>query len=44
MCHMVDGVQLFKKHNLNIVDTVSLPTIWTFDQTIETPYIYTKFN
>jgi len=26
------------------VDTVSLPTVWTFDQTIETPYIYTKFN
>jgi len=35
---------IIKKHNLNIVDTVSLPTIWTFDQTIETPYIYTKFN
>jgi len=35
---------LIEKHNLNIVDTVSLPTIWTFDQTIETPYIYTKFN
>ncbi len=35
---------LIKKYNLNIVDTVSLPTVWTFDQTIETPYIYTKFN
>jgi len=35
---------LIEKHNLNIVDTVSLPTVWTFDQTIETPYIYTKFN
>jgi len=35
---------LIEKYNLNIVDTVSLPTIWTFDQTIETPYIYTKFN
>ena len=35
---------IIKKYNLNIVDTVSLPTIWTFDQTIETPYIYTKFN
>ncbi len=35
---------IIKKHNLSIVDTISLPTIWTFDQTIETPYIYTKFN
>jgi len=35
---------LIEKHNLNIVDTVSLPTVWTFDQTIETPYIYTKFS
>jgi len=35
---------LIEKYNLDIVDTVSLPTIWTFDQTIETPYIYTKFN
>ena len=35
---------LIEKHNLNIVDTVSLPTVWTFDQAIETPYIYTKFK
>ena len=35
---------LIEKYNLNIVDTVSLPTVWTFDQTIETPYIFTKFN
>jgi len=35
---------IIEKYNLNIVDTVSLPTVWTFDQTIETPYIYTKFN
>ncbi|MCH8085464.1 MAG: hypothetical protein QQN62_03020 [Nitrosopumilus sp.] len=35
---------IIKKHNLEIIDTVSLPTIWTFDQKIETPYIYTKFN
>jgi len=35
---------IIEKYNLNVVDTVSLPTIWTFDQTIETPYIYTKFN
>ena len=35
---------LIEKHDLNVIDTVSLPTIWTFDQTTETPYIYTKFN
>ncbi len=35
---------LIKKHNLKIINTISLPTIWTFDQTIETPYIYTEFN
>ena len=35
---------LIEKHNLNLVDTVSLPTVWTFDQSVETPYIYTKFK
>jgi hypothetical protein len=35
---------LIEKHDLNVIDTISLPTIWTFDQTTETPYIYTKFN
>ena len=35
---------LITKHDLNVIDTVSLPTVWTFDQKIETPYIYTKFN
>jgi len=35
---------LIEKHNLNLVDSISLPTIWTFDQNVETPYIFTKFN
>ncbi|MGY5147676.1 MAG: hypothetical protein ACW9W4_06740 [Candidatus Nitrosopumilus sp. bin_7KS] len=35
---------LIEKHNLKVIDTVSLPTIWTFDQAVETPYIYTEFN
>ena len=35
---------LIDKHGLSVIDTVSLPTVWTFDQTVETPYIYTKFN
>ena len=32
-----------KQHNLSILETISLPTVWTFDQTVETPYIFTKF-
>ncbi len=35
---------LIEKHALKVIDTVSLPTIWTFDQNVETPYIYTKFK
>ena len=35
---------LIKKHDLKVIDTVSLPTVWTFDQQADTPYIYTKFN
>lgn len=35
---------LIEKNNLNIVDTVSLPTVWTFDQESETPYIFSKFR
>ena len=35
---------LIEKHNLSVIDTVSLPTVWTFDQSTETPYIYTNFK
>jgi hypothetical protein len=35
---------LIEKHDLEVIETVSLPTIWTFDQKVETPYIYTKFS
>lgn len=35
---------LIEKQNLKVIDTVFLPTVWTFDQLIETPYIYTKFQ
>lgn len=34
---------LIDKHHLKVIKTVTLPTIWTFDQLIDTPYIYTKF-
>ena len=36
--------KLIQKNNLNIMDTISLPTVWTFDQDSETPYIFSKFN
>ncbi|MGI9567495.1 MAG: hypothetical protein ACR2LL_10865 [Nitrosopumilus sp.] len=44
--NLTDGgwSSLIQKHNLNVIDTISLPTVWTFDQAVETPYIYTKFN
>jgi hypothetical protein len=32
------------KNNLKVVKTIVLPTVWTFDQPIDTPYIFTKFN
>jgi len=35
---------LIEKHQLDVIDTVSLPTVWTFDQLVETPYIFTKFK
>ena len=34
---------LIDKYDLKVIKTVSLPTIWTFDQLLDTPYIYTKF-
>ena len=35
---------LIEKHGLKVLETVSLPTIWTFDQPIDTPYIFTNFT
>ncbi len=35
---------LIEKYDLKVIDTVSLPTVWTFDQDVETPYIFTKFK
>ncbi|WP_299293978.1 hypothetical protein [Nitrosopumilus sp.] len=35
---------LIDKHNLKVIQTASLPAVWTFDQKVETPYIFTKFN
>ena len=35
---------LIEEHCLDVMDTISLPTVWTFDQLVETPYIFTKFK
>lgn len=35
---------LIDKHGLKVIKTVLLPTIWTFDQFVDTPYIYTEFT
>ncbi len=35
---------LIEENELSVVETVSLPTVWTFDQNVETPYIFTKFK
>ena len=35
---------LIDKHGLKVIKTVTLPTIWTFDQLRDTPYIYTEFT
>ncbi len=35
---------LIDNFNLKVLNTVTLPTYWTVDQPIDTPYIFTKFN
>jgi hypothetical protein len=31
-------------YNLDVIGTVTLPTLWTTDQAIDTAYVYTKFR
>lgn len=35
---------IIDKYNMKVNKTIILPTVWTFDQPIDTPYIFTKFN
>ena len=35
---------LIHNHQLKEVMAILLPTVWTFDQEIDTPYIFTEFN
>ena len=34
--------ETIKRYNLRVVDTVTLPTVWTFDQPADTPYMFAK--
>ena len=34
--------QLIDHYNLEVVKTVTLPTYWTLDQQIDTPFIFTR--
>jgi hypothetical protein len=34
--------QIIDQYNLEIVKTVTLPTYWTFDQPVDTPFIFTR--
>ena len=33
---------IIKKHSLEVIDEILLPTVWTFDQKVDTPYIFAK--
>ena len=35
--------KLIDKNNLKIIKSVFLPTVWSFDQTVDTSYIFTEF-
>ena len=35
---------IIDKYNMKVIKTIILPTVWTFDQPIDTPYIFTEFN
>ena len=35
---------IIDKNDLKVIKTITLPTVWTFDQPIDTPYIFTKFS
>jgi hypothetical protein len=35
---------LIHKYGLQIIDTVALPTVWTFHESDDTPYVFSKFT
>jgi len=36
--------KLFDNYNLDVIKTITLPTYWTLDQPIDTPFIFTRFT
>ena len=36
--------KLFDSYNLDVIKTITLPTYWTLDQPIDTPFIFTRFT
>lgn len=36
--------KIIHRHRLKVLDTVVLPTVWTYDQPIDTPYFFTKIS
>ena len=34
--------KLLDSYNLEVIKTVTLPTYWTLDQQIDTPFIFTR--
>ena len=36
--------KIIEKYNLNVIKTVTLPTVWTFKETNDTPYVFAKFS
>jgi len=31
-----------ERYNLEVIKTVTLPTYWTVDQSVDTPFIFTR--
>ena len=36
--------QIIQKNKMNVIKTISLPTVWTFREPDETPYLFAKLN
>lgn len=36
--------EIIKQYDLNVVKTVTLPTVWTFKEPDDTPYVFAKFS
>nr|AIE94668.1 hypothetical protein [uncultured marine thaumarchaeote AD1000_49_H01] len=34
--------KVMERYNLEVINTVTLPTYWTVDQPVDTPFIFTR--